>query len=113
MDALGAVVIWSLIQLAPDDPGVDLGLGIGGRVKALRMTAVDSPAQPSSLSAVSTAISGGLFAGSLPCFDMAICPTDSNMLLVGSINGKVHRAARYGYMHTNTTMIWFCSLVFA
>eukprot|EP01043_Picozoa_sp_COSAG02_P053730 COSAG02_NODE_5977_length_3898_cov_12.007107_2_plen_791_part_00 len=104
MDALGTVVIWSLIQLAPGDPGADPGLGIGGRVKALRMTAVDSPAHPDALSAVSTAVSGGLFAGSLPCFDMAMCPTDSNMLLVGSINGKVHRAARYGYA------IMLCSL---
>ena len=96
MDSLGNIVIWSLIQLAPDDPGLDLGLGIGGRVKALRMTAVESPAVPVSLSAVSLSVSGGLFGGCLPCFDMAMCPTDSNMLLVGSINGKVHRAARYG-----------------
>ena len=96
MDALGSVLIWSLIQLPPDDPGTDLGLGIGGRVKALRMTAIESPAQPSALSAVSAAISGGLFVGALPCFDMSFCPTDSNMLLVSSINGKVHRAARYG-----------------
>ena len=49
MDALGGVVIWSLIQLPEDDPGTDLGLGIGGRVKALRMSAVASPAQPSML----------------------------------------------------------------
>ena len=123
MDALGSVVIWSLIQLPADDPGTDLGLGIGGRVKALRMTAIESPAQPSALSAVSTAISGGLFGGSLPCFDMVVCPTDSNMLLVGSINGKVHRAARYGcvcltrthtrinerHAHTRNSPLCFCT----
>ena len=61
MDALGGVVIWSLIQLPEDDPGTDLGLGIGGRVKALRMSAVASPAQPSMLD-----VSGAGCASALP-----------------------------------------------
>ena len=66
MDALGGVVIWSLIQLPEDDPGTDLGLGIGGRVKALRMSAVASPAQPSMLDVSGAGCASSLCTNPIP-----------------------------------------------
>ena len=77
MDALGGVVIWSLIQLPEDDPGTDLGLGIGGRVKALRMSAVASPAQPSMLDVSGAGCVSSLHTSRFPVTALALSCRES------------------------------------
>jgi hypothetical protein len=92
MDSFGGVTIWTLLQTANRQldsdatlTDADLALAIGGRVKAVRMAVLLPP--PTS---PRHSLDG------LLCYDMQCGPADSNQLLIGSVNGKTFRTARFG-----------------